>query len=178
MIAETMNEGFIALLDETVISENVSVQFLEGLAKVRFALSVVAEVMERQTSSKHMVETSAQAKQLVYTACNVCCDLNVNVIDITGRSDTTGPIVYLMRLLVRQYGMPCLETVADAYSWVIPRQLRNAKVVGLLIAVHVVLILILRIQKQVDVILIFNLDYPVERLQLFMSIATFAEFSV
>ena len=120
-IAETMNEGYGALLGPA----HISVLFLEGLAKIRFSLSVVADILEKQVSSKQKVTTSSHITQLVYTAQNICSDLNINVIDTTGNLDTTGPTVYLMRLLVRQFGMSCLEKVADTYSWIIPMELRS-----------------------------------------------------
>lgn len=122
-----MNEGYVAILYETTLGPaNVSVLLLEGLAKVRFSLSVAADIFEKQSSSKQI---SSPVKQLVYTAQNICCDLKINIIDTTGSLDTTGPVVYLMRLLVRQYGMSCLEKVASAYSWVIPKELRNKQVI-------------------------------------------------
>ena len=130
-IAETMNEGYVALLYETAPGPaNISVLLLEGLAKIRFSLSVVADILEKQASSKQAVVASPHIKQLVYTAQNICSDLKINVIDITGDLDTTGPAVYLMRLLVRQYGMSCLEKVAETYFWVIPKQLRSKQEVN------------------------------------------------
>ena len=125
-----MNEGYVAVLYETASGPvNISVLLLEGLAKIRFSLSVAADIFEKQSSSKQNIEMSSPMKQLVYTTQNICCDLKINVIDTTGNLDTTGPIVYLMRLLVRQYGMSCLEKVAGAYSWVIPKELRNEQVI-------------------------------------------------
>lgn len=122
-----MNEGYVAVLYETASGPaNISVLLLEGLAKIRFSLSVAADILEKQSSSKQI---SSPVKQLVYTTQNVCCDLKINIIDTTGSLDTTGPIVYLMRLLVRQYGMSCLEKVASAYSWAIPKELRNTQVI-------------------------------------------------
>ena len=124
-----MNEGFTALLVDN-ISGSMSVQLLEGLAKVRFSLVVVADILEKESSSKQNTHPSSQTEQLIYTAQNVCSDLRVNIIDTSGHLDTTGPVVYLMRLLVRQYGMPCLEKVANTYSWVVPQQLKSMQEVS------------------------------------------------
>ena len=124
-----MNEGFTALLVDDM-SDKMSVQFLEGLAKVRFSLSVVADILEKEFSSKQTIHPSSQTMQLIYTTQNVCSDLHVNVIDTSGRLDTTGPVVYLMRLLVRQYGMPCLEKVTKTYPWVVPQQLKSVQEVS------------------------------------------------
>ena len=136
VLAETMNEGFLALLEESV-SMNITVPVLEGLAKIRFGLSEVGNMLQRQMSTKQI--TCSQTKQLVRMAQNICSDMTVNVIDTTGQRDTTGPIVYLMRLLVRQYGMPCLEKIADTYSWVIPKQLRTtSEVIILLYGVYII----------------------------------------
>ena len=134
-ITETMNEGYVAVLYETTAgpATNISVLLLEGLAKIRFSFSVVADIFETQVSSKQNVVTSSVVKQLVYTTQNICSDLNINVIDTTGSLDTTGPIVYLMRLLVRQYGMSCLEKIVNTYSWIIPKELRNKQEVTFMI---------------------------------------------
>ena len=129
VIAETMNEGFAALHDMAIF-ENITVELLEGLAKLRFSLSVVADVLQKQSTSKQNIIPGTQTQLLVHTAQNVCSDLQVNVIDTSGHLDTTGPIIYLMRLLVRQYGMPCLEKVAIIYSWIIPTQLKSSQEVN------------------------------------------------
>ena len=125
-IVQTLKKGVKVPLDET----QISVEFLESVAQIRFSLSVVADVLKQHISSKQKVTLSLQAQQLVSTAHNICSDSKINVIDTTGQCDTTGPVVYLMRLLVRQYGMPCLENVAKRYSWVIPRQLTSTQEVN------------------------------------------------
>lgn len=126
-IAEIMNEGYVATRQETASGQHaVSVLLLEGLAKVRFSLSVVADVLKEQVSH-HKSVTSVLIHPLIVTAQNICSDLNINIVDTSGDIDTTGPIVYLMRLLVRRYGMSCLEKVADTYAWVVPETLKSVQ---------------------------------------------------
>ena len=67
------------------------------------------------------------ANQLVHVAGVLCTDSGVNHIDVTGDSDTTGPIVYLLKLLMRQYGTDCLQRVSKDHQWVVPPQLRQGQ---------------------------------------------------
>ena len=76
------------------------------------------------------------ANQLVHVAGELCTDSGVNHIDITGDSDTTGPIVYLLKLLMRQYGTDCLQRVSKDHQWVVPQILRQGQEVRTLYYVY------------------------------------------
>ena len=54
-----------------------------------------------------------------------CTEDRLNTIDAT---DTTGPIVYLLKLLVRQAGFSCLKKIVEKHKWVVPDVLRSAEV--------------------------------------------------
>ena len=118
-VTEVMNAGFTVLVENP--SDKISIELLEGIAKMRYSLSRVAYFLQG-TSSKP-VSSNSKMGQFVHMAKLICSDANVNIIDTSGSHDTTGPFVYLMRVLVRQYGMSCLEEVAATYPWVIPREL-------------------------------------------------------
>ena len=66
--------------------------------------------------------------ELIRAAGRVCSDCEVNCIDPTGRKDTVGPVIYLLKLIVRQYGMPCLKAAAEVHEWLIPIQLKSTQV--------------------------------------------------
>ena len=57
-----------------------------------------------------------------------CTAEGVNSIDATGESNTTGPIVYLLKLLMRQSGISCLKKAVEKYHWVVPMELCRPEV--------------------------------------------------
>ena len=97
----------------------VSVGYLEAIAKARYALSVVAEIL-----SNNQVD-----KDLFHIASAICTDRKVNTI---GKADTTGPVVYLLKLLVRQFGFPCLKRVSQTHPWIVPQELKRGDDVSLI----------------------------------------------
>ena len=106
------------------------------MAKIRFTLSIVADLLSKQVTGAGRTPESqyyygAQATHLIQAAKDICTDPHVNHIDITGHNDTTGPIVYLLKLIVRQFGgTPCLQNVAEIHTWVIPPVLRREEEVS------------------------------------------------
>lgn len=98
-----------------------TLEYLEGVAKVRYSLSVVAEVLKSEQYGHHFME-------LLRAAGRICSDHEINCIDPTGRKDTVGPVIYLLKLIVRQYGMPCLKAAAEVHEWLIPAQLKSTQV--------------------------------------------------
>ena len=116
--AAILEEGHLALQHHTGHSHGeISLGYIEGVAKVRFALSVVAELLH-----KH----EAMGPALLHGVREVCTDATVNHVDGTGQTDTIGPVLYLLKLIVRQYGFPCLAEVSTAHTWVVPPELRRA----------------------------------------------------
>lgn len=95
----------------------VSLGYIEGIAKVRFALSVVAELFHEDVAMKSTLLDAVK---------KVCTDTSINCVDSsTKQSDITGPVLYLLKLIVRQYGFSCLEKVSAAYTWVVPPELKK-----------------------------------------------------
>ena len=129
---------------------DVSLDMLEGVAKLRYALLVAAELLQLQV--KEMGGDSASHTQILYgrvasrlvesaryccmymyidvshalhvpCACRrACTEERINTIDTTGKTNTTGPIVYLLKLLVRQAGFSCLKKIVEKPDgkWVVP----------------------------------------------------------
>ena len=95
----------------------ISLGYIEGVAKVRFALSVVAEMFHKYVTMK---------PALLHAVRSVCTDPSINHIGDTGQSDTTGPGLYLLKLIVRRYGFPCLKEVSVEHPWVVPHELKKA----------------------------------------------------
>ena len=92
----------------------ISLGYIEGVAKVRFALSVVAEQFHKRITMK---------PALLHAVRTVCTDPSINHIGDTGQTDTTGPALYLLKLIVRQFGFPCLKEVSVERPWIMPHEL-------------------------------------------------------
>ena len=118
-VTKCLIEGYTALQEH--VHGTPTLEYLEGVAKVRHSLSVVAEVLKSE-------DTGHQIMELLRAAARMCSDRDVNCIDPTGRRDTIGPVIYLLKLLVRQYGMPCLKAAAEVHDWIIPVELRSDQV--------------------------------------------------
>lgn len=61
---------------------------------------------------------------LLQLAEEVCSDPEINTTDFTTSDvDIVGPAIYLIKLLVRQYGFPCLKHVFKEHKWTVPEGL-------------------------------------------------------
>ena len=69
--------------------------------------------------------------RLLHITHDLCVDHRVNVVDPTGRVDTTGPALYMLKLLIRQFGYSCLKAVSTSHPWIIPEELRKGDEVRL-----------------------------------------------
>ena len=108
---QALREGCEALQDHYQSKGQVSLQYVEAVAKVRFSLLVVAEELQ----------ASRLRGDLLIAARELCVDGNFKI------TNATGPVVYLLKLLVRRYGFPCLRTIDEEYPWVIPKDLRQGE---------------------------------------------------
>lgn len=61
-----------------------------------------------------------------------CTETQINTIDTTGKCNTTGPIVYLLKLIVHEAGFSCLKKVlheqGEQLKWVVPQGLARNEV--------------------------------------------------
>ena len=96
---------------------------IDGVARVRFGLGEVAELMQKEAMESS--EASVSSENIMKATKSLCTESAINKYDASG---ITGPCVYLMKLIVRQYGHPCLTKVAAKYPWVIPSTLQHCKV--------------------------------------------------
>ena len=121
---EILEEGHQALCRHGQYTDIVTLEYLEGVAKIRFALSVVAELLN-QSDQPRSQDDGVLVVQLLHQAREICVDPNINSIDDTGQRDTVGPVVFLIKLLVRQYGLTCLQSASEAHAWIVPEQLKK-----------------------------------------------------
>ena len=97
----------------------LSVSYLEKVAHMRFGLSVVAEILRREVTTD---EEPIVARRLMPIANKICSDATINVFD---QHICTGPSVFLVKLIVRHYGIACLEKIVANHPWVVPEALQN-----------------------------------------------------
>ena len=104
----------------------VTIGYLEAVAGIRFSLMEIANLLHSQCSGAqdHFSWHDQSEFELLQLAENVCTDPAINTKDFTvsGR-DVVGPAVYLLKLLVRKYGFPCLKQVSGKLNWIIPKGL-------------------------------------------------------
>ena len=119
-------DGFYALQEQEHHRRAPTLEYLEGVANVRFSLSVVAEVLKNEDTGQNFMD-------LLKAAGQICSDREVNCIDPTGRKDTVGPVIFLLKLIIRQYGMPFLKAAAEVHEWLIPTQLKSEEVLNVIL---------------------------------------------
>ena len=104
------------------LEEGITLPYLEGIAKLRYSLTVVAELLYCQYSGEKQGHHTRDSQLLIEMASRCCSDYNVN-------KDDTGPGVFLVKQLARQYGFTFLFNVASdkTMQWVIPVSLRQSE---------------------------------------------------
>ena len=94
-----------------------TVHYLEAIAGIRFAFLEIANLLHSERED---------CIDLFELARDVCTDPAINTSDFTVNDrDVVGPAVYLLKLLVRKYGFPCLKQVYEKFNWIIPEGLRE-----------------------------------------------------
>ena len=111
--AEILQEGHLALSHSHT---KISLTYIEGVAKVRFALSVVAELFQKHVAMK---------PAFLHAVREVCTDTSINQINGTEQGDKLGPVFYLLKLIVRQFGFSCLAEVSAVHTWFVPPELKG-----------------------------------------------------
>ena len=114
-----------ALVGHAVSSHDITLDYLEGVAGVRFALLQTADILNSRASGARQHSFTAQADDVIRLAQRICTDTRINHIDVTGTTDTIGPNVYLLKLLVRQFGAARTMELSKSYGWVVPPQLKT-----------------------------------------------------
>ena len=98
-----------------------SLAYLAGVAGIRFAISEIASIQNFlfvNKDSERPQDIQLLVSRLMQQAQDICvCSTNPN--------DLSGPAVFLLKIIVRQFGFPCLKSVSEEYEWVIPMSLRT-----------------------------------------------------
>ena len=103
----------------------ISIDYLEAVACARYWMMEVAALLHSVFGDQQSTQEQQQlAFQLVQIAEELCTDPHINTIDFTDE-DAVGPAVYLLRLLMRQYGSSCLKKVSGEHHWIVPNALRT-----------------------------------------------------
>lgn len=101
----------------------MNIEYLEGIARTRFALVHIASLLNSHFITKSRELQPVEFKLLEFAE-KVCRDPIINTTDFnTSTIDVVGPAVYLLKLLVRQYGFSCLNNILEHNTWVIPEGL-------------------------------------------------------
>ena len=114
----------------------ITIGYLEAVAGAKFAMMEIASLIYSQCNETgearldYSVKHSGIMMALIEIARTVCTDTLINP-SITGHSDVTGPAVYLLKLLVRQFSYSCLEQASEKYPWIIPEGLRFSNLVNI-----------------------------------------------
>ena len=121
--------GYKALRNQIGHAESdISVEFLEGVAQVRFALSIVAELLSKRVSLSRedhdasMLEYGADATTIIEESRDICMDVEIN-------PPECGPLLYLFKLVVRQYGVTYVSNLIEFrdLEWILPPQLKSTE---------------------------------------------------
>lgn len=106
-------------------TRELDVVVLEGVAKARYVLALVAEFMyktaveDRDTGSWNELQIRNELEIFFEGARRMCCD---------GSSPV--PRLYLLKQLVRKYGAESLHVLCGikAFEWIVPPENRNKQV--------------------------------------------------
>lgn len=109
----------------------INSRYFEGVAGMRFALKEAATLLHSSIDDQNT--QLRLAFQLLRVTEEVCTDPDINTTDFTV-GDVVGPAVYLLKLLVRQYGFDCLTQICKKYPWVVPEGLRTPNQVSFYIS--------------------------------------------
>lgn len=80
----------------------------------------VANLLHAQSDDNRATSFNMQHLEfsLIQLAEEVCTDCDINTTDFSDSGvDVVGPAVYLLKLLVRQFGFPCLKKSSKKHQW-------------------------------------------------------------
>lgn len=107
-------------LREQASHSHMSISYLEGVAGMRFALREFGYIL--YTFSSEQEKMGQEELQFIELVKDVCNDVIINT---TNFSEGVGPAIYLIKILVRQYGLSFFHQVADENKWIIPQGLNS-----------------------------------------------------
>ena len=127
----------------------ITLEVLESVATMRYCLRVVAELLLLRVSDQghslnvygHLTHQLLEGTRynhlhygvaiIMYFLCrNACTESKINSIDTTGKLNTTGPLLFLLKLLVYQGGFSSLTKIVKVpqLKWMVPEQLEQDQV--------------------------------------------------
>ena len=122
-IQETLKhtkEAYSELTSSSSAQTLSSLRSVRAVARLRFSLSVVAHTLsglieDDRVGTRTLGDYSGV---LLQTAKEVCTDAHIN-------GEDTGPAVFLIKQISKQFGTDCFMTLAksEQYSWVLPERL-------------------------------------------------------
>lgn len=122
-----LSKGYTALKN-FVTDRAITLQYLEGIAQIRFGVSIAAKCIEKDLNTSaigYSVFEQESFLKLLETTHRVCTHTELNVIDVYGSKDSVGPVVYLQKILARQYSFSCLNSAVERHQWIMPQSLRS-----------------------------------------------------
>lgn len=122
---QLLKEGRSAVLNSPDPSAGgtISVPYLEGIAKLRYSLTVVAELLQYQHKKEGGYFT--HEAHLLLDSARKFCEMRDDVFN----TDDAGPAVFLVKQIARQYGVTFLTDVISnqTMEWIVPTHLRRSK---------------------------------------------------
>ena len=96
---------------------------------MRFAIMEVSVLLRSDLITGTAMKSRLQQRlhsEIMQLVEVVCTDPVINTTDFAASGqDVVGPAVYLLKLLVRQYGFPILRQVSEQHPWIVPEGLHN-----------------------------------------------------
>ena len=120
-----MNEGIEVIMNSPApsVEGGIHLQYLEGIAKLRYAIVVVVELLHCQHgASSRQQGYYTHETQLLLDVANTCCS------DDIVNTDNSGPAVFLVKQLARQYGISFLTNLTSdqTMQWIVPHHLQRS----------------------------------------------------
>ena len=113
-------EGILEIRNPSV-QGNFSLPYFEGVAKLRFALIFIAEVLYKLSERQQMY---THELYLLLEKAKECC------LDTLFNSEETGPGIFLVKQLYKQFGKAFIEAFVSsntAMQWIVPSHLQKSE---------------------------------------------------
>ncbi len=123
-----LDKAYQVLANEHI--QQVSIAYLEAVATVKFGLQVIVHLLHSQCYGSE--SSSESVFDLLHLVQKICLDPVIHVTDTSYEKDVMGPAIYLVKLLVREFGSASLVKISSIHKWIIPDSLKSSHQVGLM----------------------------------------------
>ena len=112
-------ETVVKLNSDASLESNITIEYLEAVAKLRFVCSVVGDLLYKY--NKKGADSLTPNETELLQSMKICCN------DDKLNSMEAGPAVFILKQVARQYGMSFLASLSNSeeLEWVIPAHLRK-----------------------------------------------------